>query len=63
MAEAAIILAGGFATRLRPLSYTKPKPLFPVLGRPVLDWVVEQVAEVAEPVVSARYLSLSLIHI
>ena len=57
MAEAAIILAGGFATRLRPLSYTKPKPLFPVLGRPVLDWVVERVAEVAEPVVSARYLS------
>jgi len=57
VAECGIILAGGFATRLRPLSYTKPKPLFPVLGRPVLDWVVERVAEVAEPVVSARYLS------
>lgn len=57
MAEASIILAGGFATRLRPLSYTKPKPLFPVLGRPVLDWVIERVKEVAEPVISARYLS------
>jgi mannose-1-phosphate guanylyltransferase len=57
VAECGIILAGGFATRLRPLSYTKPKPLFPVLGRPVLDWVIERVAEVAEPVVSARYLS------
>jgi len=57
VAEAGIVLAGGFATRLRPLSYTKPKPLFPVLGRPVLDWVIENVAEVAEPVVSARYLS------
>lgn len=57
MAECGIILAGGFATRLRPLSYTKPKPLFPVLGKPVLDWVVESVAEVTEPVVSARYLS------
>ncbi|ACB39827.1 sugar phosphate nucleotidyltransferase [Pyrobaculum neutrophilum] len=57
MAECGIILAGGFATRLRPLSYTKPKPLFPILGKPVLDWVIEKVAEVAEPVVSARYLS------
>ncbi|ABL88104.1 Nucleotidyl transferase [Pyrobaculum islandicum DSM 4184] len=57
MAESGIILAGGFATRLRPLSYTKPKPLFPVLGRPVLDWVIEKVAEVTEPVISARYLS------
>ncbi|MEM0479243.1 MAG: sugar phosphate nucleotidyltransferase, partial [Pyrobaculum sp.] len=27
MAEFGIVLAGGFATRLRPLSYTKPKPL------------------------------------
>ncbi|MEM1597333.1 MAG: NDP-sugar synthase [Pyrobaculum sp.] len=57
MAEASIVLAGGFATRLRPLSYTKPKPLFPVLGKPVLDWVLEKAVEVGEPVVSARYLS------
>ncbi|MEM4892134.1 MAG: NDP-sugar synthase [Pyrobaculum sp.] len=57
MAEFGIVLAGGFATRLRPLSYTKPKPLLPVLGKPVLDWVIERVIEVAEPVVSARYLS------
>lgn len=57
MAECGIILAGGFATRLRPLSYTKPKPLFPILGRPVIDWVIEKVSEVAEPVISARYLS------
>lgn len=57
MAEYGIILAGGFATRLRPLSYTKPKPLFPVLGKPVIDWIIEKVVEVAEPVISARYLS------
>ncbi len=57
MAECGIILSGGFATRLRPLSYTKPKPLFPVLGKPVLDWVIENMLEITEPVVSAGYLS------
>ncbi|BDC19709.1 NDP-sugar synthase [Acidianus sp. HS-5] len=37
----AIILAGGYATRLRPLSLTKPKALFPVLGKPILDYIIE----------------------
>jgi NDP-sugar pyrophosphorylase family protein len=33
----ALILAGGYATRLRPLSWTKPKLLFPVAGKPMLE--------------------------
>ncbi len=37
----AIILAGGFATRLRPLTLTIPKPLLPILGRPLLEWIYE----------------------
>lgn len=34
----AIILAGGFGTRLRPLSCTRPKMLFPVANLPLMDW-------------------------
>jgi NDP-sugar pyrophosphorylase family protein len=38
------ILCGGLATRMRPLSDTLPKSLFPVAGRPFLDWQLEALA-------------------
>ena len=41
----AIILAGGVGTRLRPLSCTRPKLLFPLLNKPLLDWTLERLAE------------------
>jgi NDP-sugar pyrophosphorylase family protein len=41
----AVIIAGGFGTRLRPLSCTRPKQLFPIAGRPLLDWTLERLAE------------------
>jgi NDP-sugar pyrophosphorylase family protein len=41
----AIILAGGIGTRLRPLSCTRPKLLFPVLNKPLLDGTLERLAE------------------
>jgi glucose-1-phosphate thymidylyltransferase len=44
----AIILAAGYATRLRPLTDTVPKPLLPVGGRPILDWVVANIQAVPE---------------
>ncbi|MEM2968334.1 MAG: NDP-sugar synthase [Candidatus Bathyarchaeia archaeon] len=41
----AIILAGGFATRLRPLSCTRPKTLFPIVNKPLLQWIFERLAK------------------
>ena len=40
----AVILAGGFATRLRPLSCTRPKTLFPIVNKPLLQWIFERLA-------------------
>ena len=44
----AVILAAGYATRLRPLTDDVPKHLLPVGGRPMLDWVLDRVREVSE---------------
>ncbi|MBS3762541.1 MAG: nucleotidyltransferase family protein [Planctomycetes bacterium] len=38
----AILLAGGYATRLYPLTKDRPKALLPVGGKPILDYVVEE---------------------
>jgi len=42
----AIVLAAGYATRLRPLTETFAKPLLPVGGRPMLDWILDRLDEV-----------------
>ena len=44
----AIILAGGYATRLRPLTEDFSKCLLPVGGKPMVDWILERVRGVAE---------------
>lgn len=43
-----VILAAGYATRLRPLTDDVPKHLLPVGERPMLDWVLDAVREVSE---------------
>jgi mannose-1-phosphate guanylyltransferase/phosphomannomutase len=36
-----VIMAGGFGTRLRPLTYNVPKPMVPVANRPIMQRIVE----------------------
>jgi glucose-1-phosphate thymidylyltransferase len=44
----AIILAGGYATRLRPLTENLSKCLLPVGGRPMVDWILDRIRGVDE---------------
>ena len=44
----AVILAAGYATRLRPLTNDMPKHLLPVGNRPMLDWVLDRIREVED---------------
>jgi NDP-sugar pyrophosphorylase family protein len=56
---AAVVLAGGFGTRIRHLLGDLPKPMVPVNGRPFLEWVVRWLAaqEVRCVVLSTGYLA------
>ena len=38
----AVILAGGLGTRLRPVTGEHPKPMAPLLGRPIMEHIVER---------------------
>src|SRR5438046_9678957 len=41
-----IILAAGYATRLYPLTLTQPKPLLLVAGKPMIDYVLDNLAPI-----------------
>ncbi len=42
----AIILAAGYATRLYPLTLDRPKPLLPVGGRPIIEYILDKIQEI-----------------
>jgi len=44
----ALILAAGYATRLYPLTQTKAKPLLEVAGKPMIDWVLDNLTSVSD---------------
>lgn len=41
----AVVMAGGFGTRLRPLTESVPKPMLPVGDRPLLERIIDQLKE------------------
>lgn len=54
----AFILAAGFGTRLRPITYTMPKPMVPLCNRPLIAWAVESflAAGVRDLIVNLHHL-------
>lgn len=76
-ADEAIILAGGFGTRLRTVVSDVPKPLAPVAGRPFLTWILDQLsasgirrcvlatgymAETVEAVIGHKWQSMEVVY-
>ena len=55
----AVILVGGFGTRLLPLTRTRPKPVMPVLDRPFLHYLIQSMAEagITEVILACGYKS------
>jgi mannose-1-phosphate guanylyltransferase len=54
----AMILAAGKGTRVRPLTYELPKPMIPVLGKPVMAYLIEHLRRygVTEIMVNVSHL-------
>lgn len=53
----AVVLVGGFGTRLRPLTWSTPKQMLPVVDRPMIEWVMGHLAHhgVTEAVLALGY--------
>ncbi len=63
MGRVAVVLAGGKGTRLRPLTYVLPKPLIPVAGRPIIDYIIEWLRGngFTDIIVVAKYLGEKIV--
>jgi len=60
----ALLLAAGFGTRIRPLSYDTPKPMMPLWGKPLIGHAIDLVKSwgVGEILVNAHHAPESLLH-
>lgn len=57
--DIAMVFAAGLGTRMRPLTNTTPKPMIPIAGKPMLDHMLDRLAEagVGEAIVNVHYLA------
>lgn len=62
VSDAAMVMAAGLGKRMRPLTASRPKPLVPVAGKPLIDWSFDRLAEagVHNAVVNVHYLADAL---
>jgi len=49
----AIVLAGGFGTRLRPFTYTRAKSLLPICNKPMVSYIVESLPSSVDKILLA----------
>ncbi len=42
----AVVMAGGFGTRIQPLTASTPKPMLPVINKPMMEYIIEMLKNV-----------------
>lgn len=42
----AVVMAGGFGTRIQPLTTSLPKPMLPILNKPMMEYIITKLKEV-----------------
>jgi len=58
----AVVMAGGEGTRLRPLTSSRPKPMVPVVGRPVMEHILALLRRhgITQVIITVQYLSAQI---
>ncbi|HEX3269217.1 MAG TPA: nucleotidyltransferase family protein, partial [Ktedonobacterales bacterium] len=58
----AVVMAGGEGSRLRPLTVSRPKPMAPIVGRPVMEHILNLLKRhgINDVVVTVQYMASAI---